>query len=344
MLATGYYHWPYRLRRPRYMLIIGATCQCQGPFSTPSNALVKPNPNVLVVDDEQANTILFTELLRKAGYSVTTAQDGFKAIAACKVRMPDLILLDLHMPLMSGADVLNRLRSDEKTRDIPVILMATKDELPGVKETADPSDQEYLVKPPDATELMIRVKSALKVKFLKDEIRKKEAQLRELSLTDPVTSLRSTRFLTEFLKAEIAQVRRYSVPLSVIVLSVDRQKELLRAHGQKLTDSLVAQVAVILSRSERQCDVLARTANFDFAVVLPNTDRDGAAEVAERLRNTIAQSTFTVANSLTSITISLGLCQFSPEMDDEGKTLVSHARAALTQSQASGGNVTLMAH
>ncbi len=305
---------------------------------------MKPNPNILVVDDEQANTILFTELLRKAGYTVTTAQDGFKAIAACKVRTPDLILLDLRMPLMSGQDVLTRLRADEKTKDIPMIFLVTAEEFPASQDSQDSVDQEYLTKPPDATDLIIRVKNALRVKFLKDEIRKKEVQIKELMLVDPVTSLRNARYLTEFMRAEISQARRYSIPLSVIVLELDRQKELLRAHGQKVIDSLVTQIAAILTRSSRQSDILARTGNFEFTVVLPHTDRNGAVEVAERLRTTIGESTFTIGNAISTMTASLGLCQFAPEMDDEGKTLLSHARAALAQAHTSGGNVTLMAH
>jgi len=305
---------------------------------------VKPNPNILVVDDEQANTILYTEILRKAGYTVTTAQDGFKAIAACKVRTPDLILLDLRMPLMSGQDVLARLRADEKSKDIPVIFLVTSDELPSGQDTPDSTDPEYLTKPPDPADLIIRVKNALRVKFLKDEIRKKESQIKELMLVDPVSSLRNARYLSEFLKAEISQARRYSIPLSVVVLELDRQKELLRAHGQKVIDSLVTQVSAILIRSSRQSDILARTGNFELTVVLTHTDRAGAVEVAERLRTTISESTFTIGNAISSMTASFGLCQFSSEMDDEGKTLMSHARAALAQAHTSGGNLTLMAH
>lgn len=86
--------------------------------------------SILVVDDEQAQIDLISEALKSDGYLVASATDGFKAIAACKVRMPDLILLDLQMPLMSGLDVFKRLRSDEKTRDIPIIFLRRKGEKP----------------------------------------------------------------------------------------------------------------------------------------------------------------------------------------------------------------------
>ena len=60
---------------------------------------------ILVVDDEQSITTLLSEVLKKAGYAANVANDGFKAIAACKVRTPDAIILDLHMPLMGGIEV-----------------------------------------------------------------------------------------------------------------------------------------------------------------------------------------------------------------------------------------------
>ena len=75
------------------------------------NIKVKPNSTILVVDDEVANTTLLGEVLKKAGYGVNSANDGFKAIAACKVRTPDAIVLYLQMPLMGGMVVYNRLRS-----------------------------------------------------------------------------------------------------------------------------------------------------------------------------------------------------------------------------------------
>jgi diguanylate cyclase (GGDEF)-like protein len=117
----------------------------------------------------------------------------------------------------------------------------------------------------------------------------------------------------------------------------------LKGHGQKGTDSLLLQLAVILSRHNRKSDVLARTGNCEFTLVLTHTDKNGAVEVAERLRNIIGQSTFTVGETSMSVTVSLGISQFTSQMDLDGSILVSHARAALTQARSSGGNMTLIA-
>ena len=96
---------------------------------------MKVNHNILVVDDEPAHTMLISELLRRAGYTVASANDPFKAIAACKVRTPDVVILDLHMPLMGGMDVFDRLRAEQKTSNIPIIFLGNREQpIPAFKD------------------------------------------------------------------------------------------------------------------------------------------------------------------------------------------------------------------
>ena len=133
---------------------------------------MKPTSTILVVDDETANTTLLGEVLKKAGYSVNSANDGFKAIAACKVRTPDCIVLDLHMPLMGGMEVYNRLRSEEKTAAIPIIFLAARDKALPSFSGDDASNEDIIFKPVEPNELLSRVKSVLKEKHLRDELRR----------------------------------------------------------------------------------------------------------------------------------------------------------------------------
>lgn len=304
---------------------------------------LKANTNILVVDDEQAHTLLLAELLKKAGYTVATANDGFKALAACKVRTPDLIILDLHMPLMGGIEVLNRLRAEDKTRAVPLIFMGNKNQANPKLVDEEASEEDILLKPFEPNELLSRIKAALKQKTLMEQLKEKEGQLKELSITDPVTSLKSSRFLQEFLATAIKQSRRYRVPLSVLVMELDRNNELEKSLGQGGSEELLAQVAQYISKQLRDSDITARTGPYELTIVLTVTDNKGAIEVAERLRNQIKEHSFSAKGSATPITASLGLCQFSEGMDDQGKVILSHAHAALAQARASGGDVTLMA-
>jgi diguanylate cyclase (GGDEF)-like protein len=304
---------------------------------------LKANTNILVVDDEQAHTMLLAELLKKAGYTVVTANDGFKALAACRVRTPDLIVLDLHMPLMGGIEVLNRLRAEDKTRGVPLIFMGNKNQANPKLVDDETTDEDVLLKPFEPNELLSRIKTALKHRALLNELKEKEGQLKELSITDPVTSLKSSRFLHEFLITAIKQSRRYRVPLSLLVLALDRKKEIEQQLGQHGSQELLTELAKYVSKQLRDSDIIARTGPFELTIVLTVTDSKGAIEVAERLRSHIRETAFTAKGSKTSITVSLGLCQFSEAMDDQGQVIRSHAQAALGEAQASGGDVTLMA-
>lgn len=307
---------------------------------------MKANHNILVVDDEPAHTMLISELLRRAGYTVAAANDPFKAIAACKVRTPDVVILDLHMPLMGGMDVFDRLRAEEKTSNIPIIFLGNREQPVPAFKVEEPHSEDILFKPFAPNELLSRVRSLLKVKALRDELKQKEAQLNELSLTDPLTSLKTQRYLDEFMKTGLKQARRYNVPLSVVILEVDQHLELVKAVGQSATDTVVSQLATIVGGQMRDSDIVVRTGTFELTVVLTATDVNGAIEVAERLRNNIAITPFRADDAAFadfSMTASLGICQFNNHMDDEGKVLLSHARAAVAHGHMSGGNVSLKA-
>ncbi|HEY9717957.1 MAG TPA: response regulator [Trichormus sp.] len=304
---------------------------------------MKQTHNILVVDDEPAHTMLISELLRRAGYTVASANDPFKAIAACKVRTPDMVILDLHMPLMGGMDVFDRLRSEDKTSNIPIIFLGNKNQpIPPFK-VDEPNSEDILFKPFEPNELLSRVRSLLKMKALRDELKRKETQLSELSLVDPLTNLKTPRYMDEFFKTGLRQAKRYNVPLSVVVLEIDQHRELLRAIGQGPANIVMAQLADIVNRQMRDSDITVHSGLFEITVALTATDVNGAIEVAERLRNVIAQSTFTAEETDFMITVSVGICQWSRQMDEDGKVLISHARAAVTQAHLSGGNVTLKA-
>lgn len=304
---------------------------------------MKTSNNILVVDDEQAHAMLITELLRRAGYTVASANDPFKALAACKVRTPDLVILDLHMPLMGGMDVFERLRAEDKTSSIPIIFLGNKDKpIPPFK-SDETQAEDVIFKPFEPNELLSRVRNLLKVKQLRDELKSKDAQITELQMLDPLTSLKTPRYLNEFLINGLKQGKRYGVPLSVVILEVDQHRELIKAIGKDAADSVIRQLSEILSKAMRDSDIVVRSGEFEFTLALTATPVGGAIEVAERLRNKVAQTAFIVGEMDFNITVSLGLCEYNKSMDDEGKILLSHARAALQQGHLSGGNVTLKA-
>lgn len=301
--------------------------------------------SILVVDDDQSLTLVISEVLQSAGYKAVVAHDGFKAIAACKVRTPDVIILDINMPLMGGVEVMNRLRADEKTRDVPLIFLGSREQASKAMQLTDDdlSDYDIVLKPFDPRELISRVKGQLKQKELRDKLKEKEELLRQLSLSDPLTDLKSPAYLKEFLKTAIRQARRYGIPFTIALAELDNYQALKESLGKDSSEQLLAAVTRHISTQMRSSDVAARTGDYEFTIVLTVTDKGGAIEFAERARTLIQASTFNISNEPTNVTISIGLCQFVDTMDNDGKVVLSHAKLALNQGHESGGNVTLMA-
>jgi|GEM_PF-421356 len=296
----------------------------------------KEQPLVLVVDNETDSLALFTNALKQAGYNVTGAPDAIKGLAACRLRSPAVILLSLNMPLMSGREMLNRLRADTRTEDIPVIFLLTETDVENPQCLWVLEDHEFLIKPASEAELLVRVKANLRTRRLKDELRRKDNQLKELTLVDGVTMLKNARYFQELSKSQIGQSHRYKLPLTLIVLQVDQQKDIQRTKGQAGTDSMASQIAALLLRLKRESDIAVRLNTNEFALLLPNTDKEGADGLTERLLQTINKSTFTITNDGYELSISAGVSILSAEDDAEGRSLLARARKAMEIAGDSG--------
>ena len=140
-------------------------------------------PKLLIVDDTPLNLKLLGDLLGVKGYAVTTAVSGEEALAKLASDLPDLVLLDVMMPGLSGYDVCRRLRENPKTALLPVVMVTSLDpqqeRVRGIEAGAD----DFLSKPINQPELLARVRSLLRIKSLQDEVAHQAAALREWNVT-----------------------------------------------------------------------------------------------------------------------------------------------------------------
>ena len=134
--------------------------------------------NVLVVDDYGENVELLKELLTASGYDVTTAYDGDEAVNKVKQQIPDLILLDIMMPKMDGYQVCEALRANDETKEIPIIFVTAKTEVKDWTHAIfNVGVNSYITKPINPKKLLDKVKSVLKMKQSRDELRKTREKL-----------------------------------------------------------------------------------------------------------------------------------------------------------------------
>jgi len=140
---------------------------------------------VLVVDDNEQNLELLQAYLETLGCKIQVARDGVEALESVARSRPDLILLDIMMPRMSGFEVCRKLKGDEKTRAIPVVMVTALNELGDIERGVESGTDDFLSKPVNKLELLTRVKSLLRVRHLRNELDRTLAYLNDVETRRP---------------------------------------------------------------------------------------------------------------------------------------------------------------
>jgi two-component system, OmpR family, alkaline phosphatase synthesis response regulator PhoP len=151
-----------------------------GSGPDPNTDTFLPQSTVLIVDDNAQNVELLQAFLESLPVKLVTAGDGLEALAKVAEHKPDLILLDIMMPKMSGFQVCKRIKGDPKTRDIQVLMVTALNELGDIEQATECGTDDFVSKPVNKFELLTRVKSLLRVRHLKGELERALTYLNEI--------------------------------------------------------------------------------------------------------------------------------------------------------------------
>ncbi len=299
----------------------------------------------LIVDDSESVRKTIREALEEASLFTTFHEaseglTGFKLLLQNKV---DMVLCDLLMPHCDGFKFLLMKRKRLEFKDVPVIILTGQEDMKNKIRGLDQGASDYLLKPFDTRELVARVKVQLKIKSLQDELKIKNARLSELSVTDGLTNVFNRRHLRDKLELEFLRSRRYNLKMAYVMFDLDYFKRVNDQYGHMAGDYILVEVAAILKRNSRKPDLVARYGGEEFAILLPNTELEGALTVAERAREEIAQTRFSFESSEIRLTVSGGLVVFPHPEVHSVDHLVRKADEALFLAKERGRNQLVVA-
>jgi diguanylate cyclase (GGDEF)-like protein len=292
-----------------------------------------PKQTILIVDDEKANLIVLNQILSGA-YKIFMAKTGQAALKLARAKKPDLILLDIILPDISGFEVLEKLQSESETNSIPVICITGLDSENDEEKGFLLGAVDYIKKPFKSTIVKMRVNTHIK-------ILQQMRVIKSYGFTDPLTDIPNRRCFDERIVMEWRRAVREKKPLSFLMIDIDQFKSYNDTYGHHQGDVLLKAVAqIFLAMVRRPADLPARIGGEEFGILLPDTGAESALLVAESIRAAIESLRVpTVDGSkMTAVTISIGLATALPVKDDSVKDFVSQTDKNLYSAKTTGRN------
>jgi diguanylate cyclase (GGDEF)-like protein len=295
---------------------------------------------VMMVDDEPITTEVLQAFLEEAGYRQFIAcSEPASAMDLLVSERPDVVLLDLMMPVVSGFDILQRIRSDAKFSRLPVIVLTSSTDAATKLRALELGANDFLAKPVDSSELILRLRNTLAAKAYVDR----------LAYVDQLTGLYNREMFADHLDRMLRLAKRHNRPAALLHINIDRFRTVNEALGPGFGDELLQATAKRLEQGIRTSDTLARVGEQtvvpslsriggdEFSVLLVELDKiERSAAIAQRLLEMMAVP-FHVGGHDLFMTCSIGISVF-PDDGLEWDALVKHAAVALRAAKQRGGN------
>ena len=299
---------------------------------------------IMIVDDSLFHQAVLRRMLETiradpsvpftATYTIITAASGQEALQKARSEKPDLILLDIHMPGMSGFDVLSELKESPETKQISVIIVSGLSDDANEEKGFALGAVDYVTKPYKQSIVLARIKTHLKIL---EQMR----LIEQLSMMDMLTNIPNRRCLDSRLSAEWGRAIRENTTLSILMIDIDHFKLFNDTYGHQQGDIVLQAVANTLNTAtKRSADLAGRWGGEEFVVLLPNTLLEGALHIAEQIRKTIE---YTQVPRLDhgkplNVTVSVGAASKAPAAGDAVDELISHVDKALYTAKETGRN------
>ena len=316
-----------------------ATGQSMGLLD-PAQTLVDaaPTGRILIVEDRPESVNWFTAALQPQ--NEVSAVDTFEE-ALVRVRGGDfdLVVVSLSLRGFDGLRLCSQLRSLPEGRNVPLLVLVSDGDRRKLNQALEMGVNDYLTRPVDKNELVARVRTQLRKKRYADRLRYNVQLSLEMAITDQLTGLHNRRYMGRHLDTLILSAERSGKPLAFLILDIDYFKAVNDTYGHDIGDEVLREFASRIAANVRGIDLACRYGGEEFVVVMPDTDLEFAATVAERLRRSVETTPFAIsrAPNKLNVTISIGIAG-SEGQGDDAEQLLHRADQALYRAKREGRN------
>jgi len=315
-----------------------------GVLSDPASLQVDcSNARVIVLEDSAIEAKKMTDVLGAAGNLVTAVSTTEAANAAAQATPPDLFIVSLGLRQEDALRFCSHLRSSEATRHLPVLLVISDTDMARLAKGLDIGVNDYITRPYDRNELLARVRTQVRRRRFQDRLRDNYQRGLELALTDSLTGVYNRRYVSSHLPGVMSQMQAAEKPLVMFMIDIDHFKRVNDTFGHPVGDAVLRTVSRRIADAVRQFDTVARIGGEEFVVVMPDMRPETALRVAERLRQTVADTPVSdtrVPGGSVAVTVSIGIAQ--ARADESPDSLIERADAALYRAKQGGRNRVVM--
>lgn len=281
-----------------------------GVVDNAANAMSEPveNARLLVVEDQSFDSKKFAEALSVDKDIIDVVESGVQAMSKVNAGEYDLLAVSLNLKNEDGLRLCSHLRSSERTRSIPILMIANEEDMPRIAHGLEIGAHDYILRPVDRNELLARVRTQIRRKRFQERLRSNFELSLSMALTDPLTGLYNRRYFEVHLQKLLQKNASSKKSMGVLMLDVDHFRTFNNTHGHAVGDAVLKIFATRVQDSLRSFDLVARLGGEEFVVILPDVSPEMAYFIGERLRRSIADEPFPaeVEGGQVTVTTSIG--------------------------------------
>ncbi len=298
---------------------------------------------ILIVDDRMSSYERLKSTLAPS-FDVHVHTDPDSALFHIADNSYDLVIISLSLRDYDGLRLCSQLQNLEKTRVLPLVVIAEPENDTKIQRGLDMGVSDYLVRPIDGNELKARIVTQMRRKMYADQLRESVEQTMEMAIMDGLTGLHNRRYFDKHFKTLTHQAASRGKTLSLILTDIDFFKSVNDTHGHDVGDDVLREFGDRIRKSIRGADFACRYGGEEFALILPDSDQESAAAIAERLRARMDHDPIPVAGGTKhlTVTVSMGVASVLGQ-DDTAEAVLKRADEALYQAKREGRNRVMLA-